>query len=619
MDSGIYNLHPGHQFQCVRRTQLSTIFASLALLIGAPHLSAQSYRVTINSTASANVADDRLTLTEAVLFLNTEFATADDAPRLGRSLTAAEAAQAVRYTDDPGKHRIEFAIPGDGVHVIRPPEGGFPVLHADGVLVDGYSQSGAKPNTNPITAANNAVLKVVLDTRDQEGANGEPPPDYTLQIRARGVHVRGFSVLASPFTDNYGAYFGTGSEGGQISGCWFGISPDLQTLSGGEVAAAAFGTGGGHVIGTNGDGVEDRAEFNVIVAHAIGVMFEETRDIKVSGNFIGVLPDGITLPPEELRAELEGDAVEGADIAGTLTIGTDSDGIADTDEPNVIGGMKDDVVELYGSAEHVVFAGNRVGVGIDDATPLPIHKLFRTRAGHFRIGSNLDQIRDDVEANWIANADNFLYRHVPNAFFECRGNRITSKTGELVSNLDDSYLAQLLGRTTDLAPVLTATGEDNRVLATVPLSGPGAGGLQPAVLDFYFQTLSPEGASNLHYQGSVVDNGPFDDDPAVGSFSSVVGGWFGVGVPLSIVAVSRIQDSAGAETGPVSSPVTIRIAPTLSIAADGGNLVFRWSAPEYRLESAPSLRATEWTTVEGQSPVTLSAPEGPAFYRLRAP
>lgn len=595
------------------------ILVGLALAAGAPFASAQSYRVTVNSSGSANLADDLLTLTEAMLFLNTEFATGDDAPRLGRSLTAAEAAQAVQYTDDPGKHLIEFAIPGDGVHVIRPPDGGFPVLHADGVLVDGYTQSGAQPNTNAITAANNAVLKLVLDTRDQVGANGEPPPDYTLQIRARGVRVRGFSVLASPFVDNYGAYFGAGSEGGQISGCWFGVSPDLQTLSGGEVAAAAFGTEGGHVIGTNGDGVEDRAEFNVIVAHAIGLMFEETRDIKVAGNFIGVLPDGISLPPEDLRAELEGDAVEGADIAGILTIGTDSDGTADADEPNVIGGMKDDVVELYGDAERVVFAGNRVGVGVDGSTPLPIHKLFRTRAGQFRIGSNLDGTRDPVEANWIANADNFLYRYAPNAFIECRGNRITGKAGDYFSNLEGSHLAQLLGQTTDLAPVLTATGDNTRVLATVPLSGPGAGGLEPAELDFYSQTVSPEGVTDLDYLGSVVDNGLLDKDPAVGSFDTIVNGWFGTGVPTSIVAISRIQDSAGAETGPVSNPVTVQTAPALIITAEGGNLVFRWSAPGYRLESAGSLRATVWAPIDGQAPLTLSAPEGPAYYRLRAP
>lgn len=613
-------------FASMKSSLFSGILASLALSAGLPLASAHSLRVTVNSSGEGNTADTALTLTEAVLFLNTEFARSEEAPKLGRNLTAQEAAQVIEYTEEERQSVIQFAIPGDGVHFIKPPEGGFPVLFADGVLLDGYTQPGARPNSNPIAAANNAVLTVVLDARELAGLPGEPPPDYTFQIRARGVRFRGFSVLASTASENYGVYFAGGSEGGQISGCWFGVSPDLQILSGGEVAAAAFGSEGGHVVGTNGDGIEDRAEFNVIAAHAIGVMFEETRDITVAGNFIGVLPDGITLPPEEVRAELEGDAVEGADLAGLLTVGTDSDGVADADEANVIGGMKDDVVELYGDAERMVFAGNRVGIGIDGVTPLPIHKLFRTRAGHFRIGSNLDGTRDSEESNWIAHADSFLYRHAPGAFIEFRGNRLTSKSGDLVANLEESHHARILGRPTDLAPVLEVVEPGPRIVGTVPLSGPGEGGLKPAVLDFYVQSLHPDGSLDFDYQYSVLDSvppepnwavGPADENPTVGIVDAVVGGWFSEGVPRSFVAVSRIEDSSGAETGPLSDVATVLVPPKLRIAMRAGELVFTWNGPDDVLESAPSLNAGGWVPIGGQSPVTLSLPNGPAFYRLR--
>lgn len=575
--------------------------------------------MTVNSGESGNIADDRLTLSEAVLFLNSEFADSEEAPRLGRALTPAEAAQAVEYTEEEGRSLIEFAIPGAGDHFIKAPDGGFPALYVDGVLVDGFSQPGANPNSNPITAANNAVLKVVLDARELSGVNGEPPPDYTFKINARGVRFRGFSVLASTMSDNFGVDFGGGSEGGQISGCWFGVSPDRTILSGGEVAVAAFGTEGGHVVGTNGDGVEDRAEFNVIVAHAIGVMFEETRDIKVAGNFIGVLPDGITLPSAEIRDGLEGDAIEGADLEGTVTVGTDSDGVADADESNLIGGMKDDVVELYGNADRVVFAGNRVGVGVDGTTPLPIHKLFRTRAGHFRIGSDLNRVRDDIEANWIANADSFLVRYAAGAFFEVRGNRVTAHSGEWVSALEDSHLAGILGRETDLAPLLVSGEDGTRILATVPLSGPGANGLLPAVLDIYQAEIAPDGSTNLFPQDSVTDNGPSDRNPAVGAFDVIVGGWFPVGVSTGIAAICRIEDSAGAETGPISNLVLVEVQPTLDATHDGGELVFHWSGPEYRLETSPSLDPTAWSRVEGTSPVRIRPNEGAAYFRLRRP
>src|SRR5437773_2348830 len=51
---------------------------------------------------------------------------------------------------------INFNIAGPGPHYIEPPNGGFPFISKQNVTIDGYSQPGAVPNTNPILAANNA-------------------------------------------------------------------------------------------------------------------------------------------------------------------------------------------------------------------------------------------------------------------------------------------------------------------------------------------------------------------------------------------------------------------------------------------------------------------------------
>lgn len=610
------------------KTTSLRLILPLALLAGPAWVSAHSFRLTVTTAQTDTTPDAQLTLPEAILFLNGEFSSSPEAPRLDRPLSVGESQWVEEYSEEEGQNIIQFNISGAGMAVLKAPPGGFPVLFADGVLIDGYTQPGAQPNSNPITAPNNAVLKLILDARELTRVGDQGAPDYSFQIQSRDARLRGFSVLASTTSENYGIYFSGSAAGGQISGCWFGISPDQTILSGGEVATAAFGTEGGHVFGTDGDGNEDRAEFNVIVAHAIGVMFEETANIRVSGNFIGVLPDGVSLPPEEIRAELEGDAIEGADLTGTIWVGTNSDGMADAEEANLIGGMKDDVVELYGNAETFIFAGNQVGIGIDGTTALPVHKLIRTRAGQFQIGSNLDGLRDATEANWIAHNDNFLVRYVPNGFFSLRGNRLTSKAGPFFTDLANSQLALALGRETDLAPVLSAESTLAQVKGTVPLSGPGAGGLQPAQLDFYRTTapvgpLDPplDGAYDWSYLGSRVDNGPGDLDPAEGKFQFDLQALVPSGDPVRLMVLSTLISEGGIETGPPSNVISVSgspAVPQLQYSRTPEGLVLTWTQPGYTLESASTLGGA-WVAAGSVSPVIVPLNGTAAFFRLRGP
>src|SRR5690242_8883519 len=56
---------------------------------------------------------------------------------------------------------IAFHIPPEAgeVHYIQVPPGGWPLITKNNVLVDGYTQGGASPNTASIHSANNAALK----------------------------------------------------------------------------------------------------------------------------------------------------------------------------------------------------------------------------------------------------------------------------------------------------------------------------------------------------------------------------------------------------------------------------------------------------------------------------
>src|ERR1051326_6804503 len=62
---------------------------------------------------------------------------------------------------------IQFNIPGNGAHYLVSPPGGYPIItNLNNITIDGYSQPGSSPNTNPILASNNANITLVLDARN---------------------------------------------------------------------------------------------------------------------------------------------------------------------------------------------------------------------------------------------------------------------------------------------------------------------------------------------------------------------------------------------------------------------------------------------------------------------
>src|SRR5262245_4915172 len=57
-----------------------------------------------------------------------------------------------------GADTLEFNIPGDGLHTIRPT--GLPPI-TEAVTIDGYSQPGARPNT--LAVGDDAVLQIEIN------------------------------------------------------------------------------------------------------------------------------------------------------------------------------------------------------------------------------------------------------------------------------------------------------------------------------------------------------------------------------------------------------------------------------------------------------------------------
>ncbi|MBK7998508.1 MAG: hypothetical protein IPK15_07275 [Verrucomicrobia bacterium] len=95
---------------------------------------------------------------------------------------------------------------------------------------------------------------------------------------------------------------------------------------------------------------------------------------------------------------------------GTV-IGTNGDGVSDSDERNIFGHVVyDHLGEFYSSSVNAVLAGNYFGVGVDGVTPSPMSTNinpdfveFGGSIAQVRIGSNGDGISDDLEGNLIVN------------------------------------------------------------------------------------------------------------------------------------------------------------------------------------------------------------------------
>lgn len=408
---------------------------------------------------------------------------------------------------------IAFNIPGSQVHYLKEPPGGFPLVYKKSNLtIDGYTQPGSSPNTHPITQANNAAIKIVIDARNGNSRNMEytsydgtlgtsdPAIDNTSMASERGgygsderallgiyrssnVTVRGVAFL-STFGDpngdqkgiclahDYGldtsvkdrlAYTEGSDANFHVSGCWFGVDPANPTaagVSGGTIAIAGYRhrdiSGGlrpelpniGVIVGVAAGSANPRAEFNVFAGYGYAMDCENIR-ARFSGNFVGVLPDGVTdynMPAIDFanwRNAGTGHFEWGRyDDTQPMVIGTDGDGVNDADEGNLFGPLalyngglaQAAAFDFYSTGRKpYIIAGNRFGIAVDGSrwtnSSFYIFGGLSLNAGtQVRFGSDFNGVSDAEEANVVYNNNTFsvLYADAVNSLvpslFEGMGN-----------------------------------------------------------------------------------------------------------------------------------------------------------------------------------------------------
>jgi CSLREA domain-containing protein len=229
-----------------------------------------------------------------------------------------------------GTDTIAFNIPGAGPHTIQPTSA-LPSI-TDPVVIDGYTQPGANPNTNGPGLGLNTVLRIELDGSNAgAGVAG-------LHIWADGSIVRGLVINR----------FNASGAGGGIS-----ITAHANVIEGNFIGTDATGT---IDLGITTNGVFVNGANNTI-----GGTTANARNV-ISGNTVGVLIQGGGATSNLVQGNLIG-----TDANGTGDLGN-SEGIVILSANNTIGGSSPGARNIIsgngpspGAGRGVVIAGNATG------------------------------------------------------------------------------------------------------------------------------------------------------------------------------------------------------------------------------------------------------------------
>ncbi len=260
---------------------------------------------------------------------------------------------------------------GSGLCTIAP-DSQLPSL-GDAVLVDGYTQPGASPNTNA-TGAINAVLKIVVSGVNIPGAQG-------FNVQGTGATIRGLVV-----NGGFSYTFSLSGANGKVQGCFVGT--DVTGSTAVPNTRGVYSNGPGSTVG--GPLPADR---NLIAGNqAQDIWSENTPNLTIQGNLvgtdksgaalIGAFSGGLVVSPARAGDVIKGNVVAGAhnthgiyigggstidfgtvvqgnfvgtDVTGTVNLGNTFNGIVVETQQVTVGGT--------GAGEGNVIAFNK-GAGV---------------------------------------------------------------------------------------------------------------------------------------------------------------------------------------------------------------------------------------------------------------
>jgi hypothetical protein len=238
----------------------------------------------------------------------------------------------------PGTDTITFFIPGGGVHVIVPLSP-LPAI-TDPVIIDGYTQPGARPNT--LAVGDDAVILIVIDGTAAGSQN------FMLEVQAANTTIRGLSIVYTQ--DGDGIAF-DGGGGGLVVGNFIGVQPDGVTAAGNGCAGVRVGSPSTRV---GGPAPADRNVISSTSGCGTNLVFSSTNGI-AKGNYIGTNAAGTAALGGPVGIDLTG---RGHAVGGPAT----ADG-------NVVSGNGDGILVHSGSTNDSILS-NRIGTNAAGTGPL---------------------------------------------------------------------------------------------------------------------------------------------------------------------------------------------------------------------------------------------------------
>ncbi len=282
-----------------------------------------------------------------------------------------------------GLDTITFKIPGAGLKTIAPTTA-LPTI-TDPTVIDGYTQPGARPNTEPSFATNATLVIEINGAKAAKGVNG-------LTITAGGTSVRGLVINRFRSLADGSGGVGIvlkGAGANTIAGCFLGTVSTGKAASGNAAGVLVEDCSNNMVGGTNSvaanliSGNElgvtvggDAATGNVVRGNVIGTNAAGTTAL---GGFTGVDVEGPDnqVGPGNLISGHTGPGIFVGAIEGTRVvsrnrvignrIGTDVTGrksVANANGVNLGVGAVQNQVGGITQGERNLISGNRSGVNI---------------------------------------------------------------------------------------------------------------------------------------------------------------------------------------------------------------------------------------------------------------
>jgi len=258
-------------------------------------------------------------------------------------------------------------------------------IHIRGTTAFSNVIAGNYIGTDGIVAVPNDIGIYIDDAvNNRIGTDGDGVNDEEERNVISGNSIYGVNI--------YGSYIG--ASGNIIAGNYIGTDA-TGTVALGNTAGIWLSVADNNIIGTNGDGLGDFLEGNIISGNTgYGIQLNSSNGNVIAGNFIGVDVTG---------ANTVGNNLEGVIIGeGSFNrIGTDGNGIADADERNVISGNLDNAISIGGGTSNVV-AGNYIGTDVTGTFAIGNQSGVFISGGGVLVGTDGDGVNDAGERNIIS-------------------------------------------------------------------------------------------------------------------------------------------------------------------------------------------------------------------------